>query len=123
MLVDLRSSKDEGQSNFNNPGTILLGTGADFDLTPRFRISTNINRLWVDSAAVLQALRNQGAIPNSLGWDYSVSAIWRPKMTQNLVLRGSVAIFDPGSGFRDLFSNTGGDSRYYSVLLNMILNF
>ena len=123
VLVDLRSSKDEGQSNFNNPGTILLGTGADFDLTPRFRISTNINRLWVDSAAVLQALRNQGAIPNSLGWDYSVSAIWRPKMTQNLVLRGSVAIFDPGSGFRDLFSNTGGDSRYYSVLLNMILNF
>ena len=32
---DLRSSKDEGQSNFNNPGTVLLGVGADFDVLPR----------------------------------------------------------------------------------------
>jgi hypothetical protein len=40
-----------------------------------------------------------------------------------MVFRGSVAIFDPGSGFGDLFTNSGGDSRYYSVLLNAILNF
>jgi hypothetical protein len=123
VLADLRSSKDEGQSNFNNPGTILLGAGADFDLTPRLRLSANLNRLWFDNTAVLQALRNEGSIPKSLGWDYSTSLIWRPKMTQNLVFRGSAAIFDPGSGFTDLFSNSSGDSRYYSVLLNAILSF
>jgi hypothetical protein len=123
VLADLRSSKDEGQSNFNNPGTILLGGGADFDLTPRVRVSGNINRLWVDNAAVLRALRNEGSIPTSLGWDYSASVIWRPKMTQNMVFRGSVAIFDPGAGFNDLFANSGRDSRYYSILLNAILNF
>ena len=123
VLADLRSSKDEGQSNFNNPGTILLGGGADIDLTPRIRLSGNINRLWFDNTATLQALRNEGSIPKSLGLDYSASVIWRPQMTQNLVFRGSVAIFDPGSGFGDLFSNSGGDSRYYSVLLNAILSF
>ncbi len=37
ILNDLRSSKEEGQSNFNNPGTILLGAGADFDVLPELR--------------------------------------------------------------------------------------
>ena len=123
VLNDLRSSKDEGQSNFNNPGTVLLGLGTDMDLTPRIRWSVNVNHLWFDNTAVLQTLRDEGSIPKSLGWDYSTSVIWRPKMTQNLILRGSVAIFQPSAGFSDLLSNSNGDSRYYSVLLNAILNF
>jgi hypothetical protein len=123
VLNDLRSSKDEGQSNFNNPGTVLVGAGTDMDLTPRVRWSVNVNHLWFDDTAVLRTLRDEGSIPKSLGWDYSTSVIWRPKMTQNLVLRGSVAVFQPSSGFSDLLSNSNGDSRYYSVLLNAILNF
>src|SRR5579859_80747 len=123
VLNDLRSSKDEGQSNFNNPGTVLLGVGTDVDLTPRVRWSVNVNHLWFDDTAVLRTLRDEGSIPRSLGWDYSTSVIWRPKMTQNLILRGSVAVFQPSSGFSDLLSNSNGDSRYYSVLLNAILNF
>ena len=123
VLNDLRSSKDEGQSNFSNPGTILLGAGTDLDLTPRLRWSVNVNHLWFDDTAVLRTLRDEGSIPRSVGWDYSTSVIWRPKMTQNLILRGSVAVFQPGAGFSDLLSNSNGDSRYYSVLLNAILNF
>jgi hypothetical protein len=123
VLADLRSSKNEGQSNFNNPGTILLGSGADFDVTPRVRISVNINRLWFDNTAVLQVLRNEGTIPRDIGWDYSISTIWRPRMTQNLVFRGSVAVLDPGAGFNDLFANSNRDNRYYSVLLDAILSF
>jgi len=123
VLNDLRSSKDEGQSNFNNPGTVLLGVGADFDLTPQVRLSTSVNHLWFDDTSVVRALRNEGSIPKSLGWDYSASLIWRPKMTQNLVFRASAAVFDPGAGFGDLFTNSGGDSRYYSVLLNAVVNF
>src|SRR3546814_11646198 len=34
ILNSLRSSKDEGQSNFNTPGTVFVGAGADFDLSP-----------------------------------------------------------------------------------------
>ena len=43
--TDLRSSKDEGQSNFTNPGIILAGVGADLDLLPQLRLRLNFNDL------------------------------------------------------------------------------
>ena len=123
VLIDLRSSKDEGQSNFNNPGTVLLGGGADFDLTPRLRLSGNINNIGVANSAVLQALRQQGNIATNLGWDYSVATIWRPWMTQNIVLRGSAAVFVPNQGFNSLFTTTDHTGAFYSVLFNAVLSF
>jgi hypothetical protein len=123
ILNSLRSSKEQGQSNFNNPGTMLLGAGADFDLTPTFRLSANANHLWFENTASLQALRNEGSIPKAIGWDVSTAAIWRPKATQNIVFRLSAAVFDPGKGFADLFTNRRGDDRFYSVLANAILAF
>jgi hypothetical protein len=123
ILNSLRSSKEQGQSNFNNPGTVLLGAGADFDLTPKLRLSANLNHLWFANTAVLQALRNEGSIPRDIGWDVSAAAIYRPKFTQNLVFRASAAILQPGAGFRDLFANSDRDKRYVSVLLNAILSY
>lgn len=123
VLNSLRSSKEEGQSNFNNPGTILLGFGTDLDLTPQLRVSANANHLWFGDTAVVQALRQEGSIPKELGFDVSVSAIWRPLMTQNVVLRASAAVFEPGAGFGDLFVATNRDDRFYSVLLNAVLTF
>lgn len=123
VLNSLRSSKEQGQSNFNNPGTMLLGAGADFDLTPTFRLSANANHLWFENTAPLQALRNEGSIPKAIGWDLSTAAIWRPKATQNIVFRLSAAVFDPGKGFADLFTNRRGDDRFYSILANAILAF
>ena len=87
LLNSLRSSKEQGQSNFNNPGLMLLGVGADFDLTPELRVSTNANHLWFEDTATLQALRVEGSIPKEIGYDLSAAAIWRPKATQNIVLR------------------------------------
>ena len=123
ILNSLRSSKEQGQSNFVNPGVILLGAGADFDLTPEFRISANLNHLWFHKTDTLEALRVEGSIPHDIGFDYSLAAIWRPKFTQNIVFRASAAVLEPGRGFRDLFDNNDNDQRYYSVLLNGILTF
>ena len=123
ILNSLRSSKEQGQSNFNNPGTILLGAGADFDLTPTLRLSGNANHLWFENTAVLQALRNEGSIPKDIGWDLSAAAIWRPKATQNIVFRLSGATLVAGDGFRDLFDNRAGNDAYYSVLANAIVSF
>ena len=123
ILNSLRSSKEEGQSNFVNPGTILLGIGADFDLTPTLRVTGNFNQLWFADTASLRALRNEGSIPRSIGSDLSVSTILRPKMTQNIVLRASAAMLIPGAGFRDLFVASRGDRRLYSLLLNSTLSF
>ena len=123
ILNSLRSSKEQGQSNFNNPGTVLVGMGADFDLTPQLRLSTNANHLWFQDTATLQTLRNEGSIPDDIGWDLSAAAVWRPKATQNIVFRLSAAALLPGKGFRDLFDNAGNDRRYYSVLANVIVSY
>ncbi len=123
VLNDLRSSKEQGQSNFNNPGTILAGIGADFDVAPQLRVSANVNHLWFVNTAILQALRVEGSIPKTIGTDLSTAVIYRPKFNQNLVFRLSGAVFAPSAGFRDLFTNAQRDGRYYSVLFNAVLSY
>ena len=123
LLANLRSSKEEGQSNFNNPGTILAGVGADFDLTPEVKLSANANHLWFHKTDILKALRTEGSIQREIGFDLSVAAIYRPKFNQNIVFRASAAFLEPGKGFRDLFDNSDRDKRYYSILFNAILTY
>lgn len=119
VLNALRSSKEEGQSNFTNPGTLLLGIGTDLDLTPTFRLSLNANQLWFVDTAVVEVARQQGGLDRAIGTDLSVATIWRPFMTQNVVLRASVAALLPGRGFRQLY----GDETQYSGLLNLVLTY
>jgi hypothetical protein len=123
ILNSLRSSKEQGQSNFNNPGLMLLGAGADFDLTPQFRLSANANHLWFENTATLQVLRNEGTIPKEIGFDLSAAAIWRPKANQNLVFRLSAATLLAGDGFQDLFTARGGGREFVSVLANVVLTY
>ncbi|MBC7987143.1 MAG: hypothetical protein H7X93_10835 [Sphingomonadaceae bacterium] len=123
ILNSLRSSKEQGQSNFNNPGTMLVGAGMDFDITPAIRLSANANHLWFENTATLQALRNEGSIPRSIGLDLSAAAIWRPFATQNIVLRLSGALLDASPGFADLFAQDRRSSLYYSVLFNAIVTY
>ncbi len=123
ILNSLRSSKEQGQSNFNNPGTILVGVGADFDITPGVRLSLNANHLWFENTATLQALRNEGSIPRSIGYDLSAAAIWRPFSTQNIVFRLSGAMLAANDGFSDLFANDRRTGTYYSVLFNAIVTY
>lgn len=123
LLNSLRSSKEQGQSNFNNPGLVLAGLGADFDLTPELRLSGNANHLWFDNTATLQALRNQPNIRREIGFDLSAAAIWRPKATQNIVMRLSAAALLPGDGFRDLFARRGREGQFFSILANVVLTY
>ncbi|MBA4045009.1 MAG: hypothetical protein C0471_11405 [Erythrobacter sp.] len=123
LLNSLRSSKEQGQSNFNNPGLMLVGAGADFDLTPQFRLSANANHLWFENTSNLEVLRNEGSIPKEIGFDLSAAAIWRPKANQNMVFRLSAAALLPGDGFQDLFDNLGGEQRFYSILANVVLTY
>ncbi len=120
VLNSLRSSKEQGQSNFVNPGMKLVGIGADFDVSPQLRISGNINQMWFDDTAVLETLRQQGSIDSEIGTDFSVATIYRPLFTQNIVLRLSGAVLRAGDGFKDLY---GDEDTRYSVLGNVILTY
>ena len=120
LLNSLRSSKERGQSNFTNPGTILVGVGADFDLLPELRLSLNANQLWFDKTEVLEVARNQPDIDNDIGLDLSLSVIWRPLMTQNIVLRASYATLFTGDGYEALFPD---DDTPHSFLANIVLTY
>lgn len=121
LLPSLRSSKEQGQSNFINPGLALLGVGFDADILPELRVSFNANQLWFDDTSVLESLRQQGNIDKNLGQDVSVSLIWRPYQSQNIVMRLSGAVLVPGNGFDDLYGSE--HSTPYSVLANLILTY
>lgn len=120
LLNSLRSSKEQGQSNFVNPGLHLVGAGVDLDLTPELRLSFNANGLWFDATEVLEVARQQPDIPRRIGTDVSAAVIWRPFMTQNVVLRLSYAALLPGSGYRALNPDQG---RPHSLLANLILSY
>ncbi len=119
VLANLNSSKEHGQSNFTNPGLILLGVGADFDLTPNTRLSANINHLWFDNTSSLKVARAQANISKDIGWDISAAYIWRPFATQNVVFRLSASALIPADGYNNLFK----DEIPYSVLANLILTY
>jgi len=118
-LNSMRSSKEQGQSNFTNPGIQLLGFGMDFDLLPEWRMSFNLNHLWFATTEVLEVSRNQGNIDKDIGWDVSVASIYRPFMTQNAIVRVSAAWLLPGDGYEQMF----GDDTQYSILANLVLAY
>lgn len=120
VLPSLRSSKDQGQSNFVNPGLLLLGLGADADIAPQWRLIGNVSLLSFGDTSVLKYLRNQGGISRFIGTDISAAVQYRPFMTQNLVFNGSIAFLQPGPAYRQLFPS---GKRPYSVLANLLLTF
>lgn len=122
LLASLRSSKEQGQSNFVNPGLTLLGFGADFDITPQLRVIGNISKLDFVDTSSLEVLRNQGRIDTDIGIDISAALQYRPYMTQNIVLNASMAALLPGKGFKQLYNADDGKTQY-SLLLNLLMSF
>ncbi len=122
VLPSLRSSKDQGQSNFVNPGLLLLGIGADADLMPELRVIGNLSYLRFQDTTVLGVLRNQAPPDREIGWDVSAAVQWRPFMSQNLVLNASAAALLPGKGMKQLYDEDRRGPQY-SILVNLLLNY
>ncbi len=119
LLNSLRSSKEFGQSNFTNPGLVLIGAGADMDVLPTLRASVNANMLWFADTASLEAARAQAGIGRDIGLDLSLALTWRPLANQNIVMRLSAAALVPGDGFKDLY----GSETPYSILGNLVFTY
>ena len=119
MLPDLRSSKGEGQSNFDNPGLLLAGVGADLDLLPQLRMTLNVNDLHFADTAVIAALRNQAFTDKHIGEDASVSVTYRPLMSQNIVVRAAYARLFASGALNSLFP--GMNPNYF--LLNALFAY
>jgi len=117
LLPDLRSSKNQGQSNFVNPGINLINLGFDLDLTPKLKMINNCNFMWFDKTASLEQFLYQGNINRQIGTDLSVGLEYRPLLNNNLQLTCGVATLIPGDGFKDLYNNLSSEAP------SMVLGF
>ncbi|PWT93215.1 MAG: hypothetical protein C5B56_01070, partial [Proteobacteria bacterium] len=119
LLPSLRSSKEEGQANFVNPGILVANAGADFDLTPKLKGYANFNYLRFDRTATLEQLLFQAPIRHSIGEDFGVGVQYRPPLTENIVLTGGASALEPGQGFRDMYTGR----TLFSVFGSLRLTF
>jgi hypothetical protein len=115
VIPDLRSSAIEGQSNFVNPGLILLNAGVDFDLTPKLRLITNVNFDWFDSVEPLRIFTFQQHIDNYIGVDLSMGIEYRPFLNNNVILIAGVASLLPGEGFQELYDTSSRRVDYLAA--------
>ena len=124
LLPDLRASKAEGQSNFVNPGLFLLNFGVDFDVTPRVKLVNNLNFLWFDKTAVLEQFLYQGRIDQFIGADLSTGLVYRPWISNNVIITAGASTLIPGQGFKDIYNGLGSDVKpLVSAFVQMTLNF
>ena len=120
VYTSLRSSKDQGQPNYVNPGVALLTTGIDLELTPRLRAILTGNYIRFATTESIQQLLFQENIREELGYDLSVGLRYRPFITNQVVIAGGAAVFIPGEGFRDIYES--GEPLYH-IFTNLILQF
>ncbi len=123
ILNSLRSSKEQGQSNFLNPGTVLYGAGVDIDVLPELRLFANLNHIGFAKKPIIEVARNQPLRSKSIGWDASLSLLYRPTFIQNIVLRASGAVLFGGGAYDELFATQRPGDKFYSVLFNLILSY
>jgi hypothetical protein len=107
LLPDLRAGSNfAGQANFVNPGLILVGVGAEADLTPKLRAFANANYLWFDSADPIRTLLVTNTAGTNIGADLSAGIQWRPFLISNVVVSAGCGVLLPGSGYRDIYATT-----------------
>ena len=119
LLPDLRPGKEQGQSNFVNPGLLLYNVGIDFELTPKLKLINNVSFLQFNQTEVLQTVRQDGSISKNIGFDLSSGVLYRPFLNNNVQIRAGVAALLPEAGVDNLF----GDRTLLSVFSNLILQF
>jgi Carboxypeptidase regulatory-like domain len=119
LLPSLRSSKDEGQANFVNPGIFLANAGMDFDITPKLRGFVNVNYMRFEHTDALELLLFQSPIHHTIGVDSSFGVRYRPPLTENISITAGAATLVPGQGLRDIYTG----KIMFSVFTNVRFQF
>ena len=104
VIPDLRSSKIQGQSEFVNPGILIVNAQASFDLTPKLRALGNINYIRFMDTEPLEILLKQPNIRKDVGIDIGALVEYRPLLNNNIILKGYAAVLQPIGGFQDIYS-------------------
>ncbi len=105
LIPALRSSKLQGQANFVNPGLALYNAGIDVDVTPKLRAFINYNYLRFVRTEPLETALFQDNIRHDIGHDLGIGFIYRPLLSENIILTAGAAGLRPGRGFSDIYSS------------------
>ncbi len=119
LYPNFRAGKEEGQSNFVNPGLRLYNIGFDADITPELKLVSNLSYLQFDETATLETVRHDGSFSREIGFDLSLGLIYRPFLNNNVQFRVGTAALFPGDGIKNLY----GDSMLYHGFTNLILQY
>jgi hypothetical protein len=119
LIPSLRSSKIEGQANFVNPGIFIYNAGGDVEITPKLRGVLNVNVIRFDHTEPLELILLQAPIHHGVGVDSGLGLVYRPPLTENMVITGAFNAFSPAQGFRDIFT----DKTLFSVAANVRFRF
>ncbi len=135
LVPNLRTSKTQGQANFVNPGILIAGAGLEAELTPKLRALCNVNYIRLaETSAIEVALLDENIRPE-IGWEFNLGIIYRPLLTDNIIVLAGLGVLVPGGGFRDIYKTAptpvpgvgggGGDvdPAYYSALLSVTLTY
>jgi hypothetical protein len=136
LVLDLRSSKTEGQANFVNPGVFIYGIGSDMDLLPNLKLFLNANYIrMADVQPVDLALHTANVTPE-IGWDLSAGVQYRPLLTDNIIISAGLGTLIPGDGYKAIYQtntnpvpgyNSGSpghvDSFLYSAFASVTLTY
>ena len=117
LVPDLRTSKEQGQANFVNPGLFLYNIGADINVSPKLTLITNLSYLKFDSTAPLELILQDHRFRQDIGIDASIGVRYRPLLSNNIIITGGVAALVPGQGFRDIYTSATLYSAFVGVTL------
>jgi hypothetical protein len=119
LVPDLRTSKEEGQANFVNPGLFLYNAGVDIDVTPKLRAFINLNLLRFARTDPLDLLLFQSNVHAGIGADTGIGFAYRPPLSENMVITGGINALVPFQGLRDIST----DRILFSVFTNVRFKF
>jgi hypothetical protein len=119
LLPNLATSKGEGQANFVNPGVHILNLGYDAEVTPRLKAVTNVNYIMLAETKPVEELLQQNAISRNMGVDASVGLIYRPTLSQNIIITSGAAAFFPLDGWKTIYTS----ETQYSAFINMLVRY
>ncbi|HYM13487.1 MAG TPA: hypothetical protein VEU62_22295 [Bryobacterales bacterium] len=117
LMPTLRSSKEEGQANFINPGIMIFNAGLEAKLTPKLRSQFNANYMRFVRTEVLEALLFQSGIRHAIGWDYGLGVQYRPLLSENVVITTGLGVLQPGDGFKNIYTSRVLYSGFLQVRL------
>lgn len=115
LLPSLRTSKDEGQPNFVNPGIFILNGAADFELTPKLRGFVTTSYLRFLKTEQMEALLFQEKVRPNIGVEFGAGASYRPPLNDHIIFIGGIQTMKLGQGLKDIFSRNGLFSIFFTA--------